>query len=66
MKSYVNDMNKKTFVTENEFRRFLSEASNDPMPAENCALFETLVGRNPIVGVDGRKYPVNLEFQFEI
>lgn len=68
MKPYANE---NELMNENEFRKIISNISNDPLPANNKALFEMLVGQQPIQGDDGIKYPVNmpekiLEFSINI
>jgi hypothetical protein len=51
--------NENEIMKETEFRKVISGVSNDPLPANNKALFECLVGQQPIRGEDGLKYPVS-------
>lgn len=46
--------------SEDEFKRELSETSNDPLPADNTALWECLISQRAIRVGDDKKYAVRL------
>lgn len=51
--------------SEEEFKTTMSEISNNPLPAEDTALWECLVGQRAVKVGDDLKYPVSFYVQFQ-
>jgi hypothetical protein len=63
---YLGRVNEEDVISEEQMKRKMSLISNDALPAENSALWECLIGPQPIRNEDGIKYPVsNVHFGFE-
>lgn len=57
----MDDLNDAEIMTENEFKQSVCVVSNNPLPGNNTALWETLVCRKKVSTENGIKYPVRFQ-----